>query len=148
MPRTNAESYPLPMQRCCLTAEFILLTRIWASERVDRSKRISCAFAPPTANPAGIPAATVSNDRLVPVFPRFVGFSLWIRPQIMLWSWHHRHFANANQVKPNHRTVQERSHTGQRTRHVLPISGNKHELYSPTPGKQESLSTDSQFAVG
>jgi hypothetical protein len=73
-------------------------------------------------------------------------FSHFTEHNIRLWL--HRHFANANQVQPNHRPVQERSPTGQRTRHVLPILGNKHELYSQTPGKQESLSTDSQFAVG
>lgn len=56
------------------TPEFIPLARVRASESVDRSKRISCTFAPPTAKPVGIPDASVSNDRLVPVFPRSVGF--------------------------------------------------------------------------
>ena len=65
---------PCPCKGDPLYRNLFLFARIWASERVDRSKRISCMLAPPTAKPVGIPAASVSNDRLVPVFPRSVGF--------------------------------------------------------------------------
>src|SRR5688572_16515915 len=42
--------------------------------KVSSTRRMSCVLAPLTAMPKGIPAPSVSNDRLVPDLPRSVGF--------------------------------------------------------------------------
>src|SRR5688500_12181748 len=42
--------------------------------KVSSTKRMSCVLAPLTAMPMGIPAPSVSNDRLVPDLARSVGF--------------------------------------------------------------------------